>query len=315
MRQLGAQEVERVEERHVLLAEHRVLAELHQHRRLRGQLLGPLAHTGVEFLGREHPVDDPDPLGLGGGDLLAEQQQLVGLLAWHVAVDQRHDHEREYADVDLGRAESRAFAGDDQVAGQREPERAGEHVPVGGADRRLAELAEQPEQAREALGPEVLVHERHLGREPGQVGRRREDPLVRRGEHHAAHARIVPRLPRTPRSARRAARPTARCGSRADRARSSRRRRRRSRSGAWRRACPGRLRPTPPALVGAAKSLVTLGSWWSAGLEMTLAGVIVGATVAFPTTANPRIPRPLRGARAVIHPLHAEPHTTPASRA
>src|SRR5579871_3146435 len=30
-------------------------------------------------------------------------------------------------------------------------------------------------------------------------------------------------------------------------------------------------------LVGASKSLVTLRSWWSAGLEMTLAGVIVGA--------------------------------------
>jgi vacuolar iron transporter family protein len=29
-------------------------------------------------------------------------------------------------------------------------------------------------------------------------------------------------------------------------------------------------------LVGATKSLVTLRSWWSAGLEMTLAGVIVG---------------------------------------
>jgi VIT1/CCC1 family predicted Fe2+/Mn2+ transporter len=29
-------------------------------------------------------------------------------------------------------------------------------------------------------------------------------------------------------------------------------------------------------LVGAAKSLVTLRSWWAAGLEMTLAGVIAG---------------------------------------
>jgi VIT1/CCC1 family predicted Fe2+/Mn2+ transporter/rubrerythrin len=41
-------------------------------------------------------------------------------------------------------------------------------------------------------------------------------------------------------------------------------------------------------LVGAAKSLVTLRSWWSAGLEMTLAGVIVGGAMyiigqAFPT--------------------------------
>jgi len=32
-------------------------------------------------------------------------------------------------------------------------------------------------------------------------------------------------------------------------------------------------------LVGAAKSLVTLRSWWSAGLEMTLAGVIVGGVL------------------------------------
>jgi len=30
-------------------------------------------------------------------------------------------------------------------------------------------------------------------------------------------------------------------------------------------------------LVGASKSLFTLRTWWSAGLEMTLAGVIVGA--------------------------------------
>ena len=29
-------------------------------------------------------------------------------------------------------------------------------------------------------------------------------------------------------------------------------------------------------LVGAAKSLVTLRTWWAAGLEMTLAGLIVG---------------------------------------
>jgi VIT1/CCC1 family predicted Fe2+/Mn2+ transporter len=29
-------------------------------------------------------------------------------------------------------------------------------------------------------------------------------------------------------------------------------------------------------LVGAAKSLVTLRSWWGAGLEMTMAGVVVG---------------------------------------
>jgi VIT1/CCC1 family predicted Fe2+/Mn2+ transporter len=30
-------------------------------------------------------------------------------------------------------------------------------------------------------------------------------------------------------------------------------------------------------LVGASKSLFTLRTWWSAGLEMTVAGIIVGA--------------------------------------
>ena len=128
-----------------------------------------------------------------GGDLLAEQQQLVGLLAPDVAVDQRHDHEREHADVDLGRPEARALARDDQVAGERDPERAGEHVAVGGADRRLAELADQAEQLREALGPEVLVHERHVGREAGEVRARGEHLLVRRGEHDAAHGVVVAR--------------------------------------------------------------------------------------------------------------------------
>ena len=33
---------------------------------------------------------------------------------------------------------------------------------------------------------------------------------------------------------------------------------------------------TENVAVGAAKSLFTLRSWWASGLEMTLAGVIVG---------------------------------------
>jgi vacuolar iron transporter family protein len=41
-------------------------------------------------------------------------------------------------------------------------------------------------------------------------------------------------------------------------------------------------------LVGAAKSLVTLRTWWASGLEMTVAGIIVGGAtyvigLAFPT--------------------------------
>ena len=66
-------------------------------------------------------------------------------------------------------------------------------MAVGRADRGLAELAEQAEQLREALGPEVLVHERHVGREPGQVRARREHAIVGRRQHHAAHRIVVAR--------------------------------------------------------------------------------------------------------------------------
>ena len=82
---------------------------------------------------------------------------------------------------------------DDQVAGERDPQRARQHVAVGRAERRLAELADQPEQRREPVGAEVLVHERDLGREAGQVGARGEHPLVRGGEHDAAHAVVLAR--------------------------------------------------------------------------------------------------------------------------
>jgi vacuolar iron transporter family protein len=44
-------------------------------------------------------------------------------------------------------------------------------------------------------------------------------------------------------------------------------------------------------LVGAAKSLVTLRSWWSAGLEMTLAGVIVGGATTWSASRFPPEPR------------------------
>src|SRR3954468_21353470 len=48
-RELRAQEVERLVERYVQLAIHRVLAELHQHRRLRGELRRPVGHGSVEL--------------------------------------------------------------------------------------------------------------------------------------------------------------------------------------------------------------------------------------------------------------------------
>ena len=95
------------------------------------------------------------------------------------------------ADVDLGRPEGRALLGHDQVAAERQAERARQHVAVRGADRRLAEPEDRAEQAREALGAEVLVHERDVGGELVERCARREDLLVRRGEHDAAHSLVV----------------------------------------------------------------------------------------------------------------------------
>ena len=57
---LGLEVLERVGQRHVLLAVDRVLAEPHQQRRLGRQACRPLAHDGVELVRRDHAVDDPD---------------------------------------------------------------------------------------------------------------------------------------------------------------------------------------------------------------------------------------------------------------
>ena len=145
----------------------------------------------MEFLGGDHPVHDPGLHGLLRRQALPQQQHLVGLLSRHVAVDQRHDHEREEADVDLGGAEPGPLLRDDQVAGERDAERAREDVPVRGDDRGLAELAERPEDLDESLGRGVAVHERRVGAECAQVRAGREHLLVRRSQDHAPHRAIV----------------------------------------------------------------------------------------------------------------------------
>ena len=94
-RELRAQVVERVVEGHVELAAHRLLAEPHDHRRLPRQLLRPVGDRDVEVLDGDDPVDDPRGERLLRAPPLPEQQQLVRLLARNIAIDQRHDHERE----------------------------------------------------------------------------------------------------------------------------------------------------------------------------------------------------------------------------
>ena len=185
-RELRAQVVERLDQRHVELAPHRVLAELHHQRRLRRELLRPLGDRGVELLAGHDLVDDPGLARLFGGQPIAQQEHLRRLLARDVPVDQRHDHEREEPDVDLGRAEPGGVLGDDEVASEGDAERAGEDVAGRGDDRRLAQLAELDEDLREEPGGEVLVGGRRIRREAAEVAARREDLLVGGGEHHDA---------------------------------------------------------------------------------------------------------------------------------
>ena len=93
----------------------------------------PLGHRRVELrpLGRpcsrSPPRAPPPPV-----EPLAEQQHLVRLLARDISIDQRHDHEREQPDVDLGRAEPCAPPWRRSGRGEGDPEGVREHVAVGG---------------------------------------------------------------------------------------------------------------------------------------------------------------------------------------
>ena len=109
-------------------------------------------------------------------------------------------------------------------------------MPVGRAERRLAQLADDAEELREALDRVVLVRERQLGREAARGCRRRRRPSrasrpARRRGRRRRRAR-----PRTRRAGRRAAGRTARCASRGGPGRSWRRRRRRRSEQSRRRA-------------------------------------------------------------------------------
>ena len=151
----------------------------------------PLGHRGVELAGRHDLVDDPDPLGLLGGDLLAEQEQLGRLLARDVAVDQRHDHEREGAHVDLGRPEAHPFAGDDQVARERDPERPGEQSAA-----QMLGLPSSPisrnRRGKRAV-PRCLCTSGCSSAKPPRFRAGGEHLLVRGGQYDAADRLVVAR--------------------------------------------------------------------------------------------------------------------------
>ncbi len=69
----------------------------------------------------------------------------------------------------------------------------GEHVAVGGAERRLAQPRHQPEELEEEVGGEVFGDQRHVGGEAAQVGAGAEDLVAGPGEDDRTHLLVVAR--------------------------------------------------------------------------------------------------------------------------
>src|SRR5215211_6054619 len=147
--ELGSQVLERVVESHVVLPVHGVVAEPHQHRALRRELLRPLPDRIIEFALRDDLVGEPVAHRVGRREPLAEKDHLVDLLAGDVAVDDRHDHVGEGADVDLRGPEVGALLRDHEVAGEGQSHAARHHVSVRCAQRGLAEPGHEPEELQE----------------------------------------------------------------------------------------------------------------------------------------------------------------------
>src|SRR5262245_5496922 len=64
-------------------------------------------------------------------------------------------------------------------------------MPVGGAERGLAEPRHQPEVLEEEVGGEVLVYQWHVRCEAPQVGAGAEDLFTRPGEDDGSHGLVV----------------------------------------------------------------------------------------------------------------------------
>ena len=176
---------------HVLLAVEGVPAEAQRYGRLPGQRPGDLGHGGVELLGWHHAVDDAQRLQLRRRPSVAEHLHLEQHLARDVPRQDGLDHHRPDADVDLGRAETRAVDRDEKIAGARQAQAAGEGMAVDPADDRLAELRHEDEEVDEQVAAAVALEGAGGAVEARQVGPRAEH-APGPGEHHDPSLGLVP---------------------------------------------------------------------------------------------------------------------------
>ena len=134
-----------------------------------------------------HAVDEPDPLRLDRVDQVARQQQLARLL---LADEERHQQRhRRRPEADLGLAEARVLRGDDEVAGHRQLEAAGERVAVDLGDDGFRAV-EDRERRLDVLAEDLAPAPRGVGLALGQVVAGAERPTGA-GDRDDADALVV----------------------------------------------------------------------------------------------------------------------------
>src|SRR6516225_8212410 len=161
-------------------------------RQRRGRADGPgqLAGGGHQFGGGYHPVDQPPPGGLGGGEPPAGEQKLHRDGPRQAGGQpQQAARVRHQAQCHLGEGELGVLGGDHQVRGQDKLEPAAERQPVDGRDDRLADVEELGDPG-ESAGAMVRLYA-FPGGGCFQVPPGAEEPVAGRGEDADPQSRVV----------------------------------------------------------------------------------------------------------------------------
>src|SRR5256714_1327293 len=181
------------------------LREPDRPRRRLGEPTRPLAERLIELRPGHDLVHEPDALGLGGRDVVAEEEQLLRLLRADQASEQvRAAGVGRDAAADEHRDESRLLGHDHQVAGEREVHAAPRRRCIHARDDRLLAVLDRRDQPLPAVADDAgaltddpLGGARRLRGEWGaarpDVGARAEALLALSGEDHRPNGRVAGR--------------------------------------------------------------------------------------------------------------------------
>src|SRR5438034_1262685 len=168
-------------------AVHQALDGPHSARRTLGERLSEGQALRGQPVGGEYAIDEADPLGLGGVDGLAAQQQLLGARDADQSGQALHAARAgKQAELHLGQREAGARAGQTQIAEQRQLEPAAVRHAVDRCHhglRQRGELLGHADDVADLAAPALGIRR---ARELLDVGARGERPLARAGQHDGA---------------------------------------------------------------------------------------------------------------------------------